>query len=148
MANIGRNIVEGLWNGITGMGNWLKDKIINFVKDKIPGPIRDALGIRSPSKVAASLGEEISAGLAQGVYKKAGLVVGAVTSMANNATEAMASSSLTADIGASLRPSSAAGATAAASRDAIGAQIVQNNNIYNQVDLDSVSRQLAWQVRR
>jgi hypothetical protein len=29
-----------------------------------------------------------------------------------------------------------------------GPAVVQNNNIYNQVDLNSVTRELAWQIRR
>lgn len=148
IADVGRNIVEGLWNGIVGMGNWLKDKIFAFIKDKIPGPIRDALGIKSPSKVADALGQQVPAGLAQGVYKKSGLVVGAVTSMANKVIKAMAGSNMTGDIAANLRPSTSTNASGVAMDGATGPQIIQNNSIYNQVDLDSVSRELAWQVRR
>jgi hypothetical protein len=29
-----------------------------------------------------------------------------------------------------------------------GPAVVQNNSIYNQVDLNSVTRELAWQIRR
>ena len=28
LAEIGKNLVQGLWNGITSAGNWLKDKIL------------------------------------------------------------------------------------------------------------------------
>lgn len=85
LINIGKDVVKGLWNGIQDMGGWLKDKIINFIKDKIPGPIKSALGIHSPSKVAAMLGKQVPAGLAQGINAQADLVSKAATNMANNA---------------------------------------------------------------
>lgn len=91
IPEVGRNIVQGLWNGISGMGGWLKDKIIGFVKDKIPGPVRKALGISSPSKVAAALGKEVPRGLAQGIEKASGVVAKAADNMANKAIVGMTS---------------------------------------------------------
>lgn len=89
LFNIGKNVVQGLWNGIQDMGGWLKDKIIGFVKDKIPGPIKSALGIHSPSKVAAALGMQVPAGLAKGIDSTSGMVSKAATNMANNAIVGM-----------------------------------------------------------
>lgn len=85
LINIGKDVVKGLWQGIQDMGGWLKDKIIGFVKDKIPGPIKSALGIHSPSRVAASLGMEVPRGLAKGIEATSGLVGKAADSMANQA---------------------------------------------------------------
>lgn len=85
LVGIGKDVVKGLWNGIQDMGGWLKDKIVNFVKDKIPGPIRKALGISSPSKVAAMLGQQVPAGLAKGIEANGAIVSKAATNMANNA---------------------------------------------------------------
>jgi phage-related protein len=70
LLNIGKDVVKGLWNGIQDMGGWLKDKIVGFVKDKIPGPIKSALGIKSPSRVAAALGKQIPAGLATWLIRR------------------------------------------------------------------------------
>lgn len=147
IADVGKNIVEGLWNGIVGMGNWLKDKIFAFIKDKIPGPIRDALGIHSPSKVASNLAEEVPAGLAQGIYKKAGLAVQAVQSMTTGMINTMAGG-MSSDMAFGFAPNTSATYGGVAIGAGAGPQIVQNNDIYNQVDLDSVTRELAWQVRR
>lgn len=91
LFNIGKNVVQGLWNGIQDMGGWLKDKIINFVKDKIPGPIRSALGIHSPSKVAAALGMQVPAGLAKGIDANSSMVAKAADDMANKAIVGMTS---------------------------------------------------------
>ena len=89
LFSIGKDVVTGLWQGIQDMGGWLKDKIIGFVKDKIPGPIKSALGIHSPSKVAAALGMQVPAGLAQGIDSTADMVSKAATNMANNAIVGM-----------------------------------------------------------
>lgn len=91
IGSVGKDIVTGLWNGISGMGNWLKDKLISFVKDKIPGPVRKALGISSPSKVFAAIGREIPRGAAKGVDQTSGLVQKAVTNMADSAINGMIS---------------------------------------------------------
>lgn len=88
VANIGRDIVTGIWKGISSMGDWLKNQLINFVKDKIPGPVRKALGISSPSKVFAAIGREIPRGAAQGINATSGMVEKAVTNMADNALSA------------------------------------------------------------
>ncbi len=148
LIRIGSDVIRGLWDGISQMGNWLKDKVVNFVKDKIPGPIKSALGIHSPSKVAAGLGMEVPAGLAQGIYKKAGLVTRAVTGMANEAISSLAGATMNADIAGTLRASGAVSAAQPVMAGAGGPQVVQNNSIYNQVDLDSVTRDLAWETRR
>lgn len=148
LIRIGGDVIKGLWDGIQGMGGWLKDKVISFVRDKIPGPIRDALGIHSPSRVAAALGKQVPAGLAQGIYKGTGMVEKAAINMANSAIATMNPSTLNPSLyGAMAAPMPyvmPAGEPSVAGK----ADIVQNNNIYNQVDLDSVTRELAWQIRR
>lgn len=148
VVDLGRNIVEGLWNGIQGMGGWLKDKVISFVRDKIPGPIRDALGIHSPSRVAAALGKQVPAGLAQGIYKGTGMVEKAAINMANSAIATMTPSTLNPSLSGAMTAPMPYVMPAGESSVAGKADIVQNNNIYNQVDLDSVTRELAWQIRR
>lgn len=98
LVSVGSDLIKGLWNGISSMGGWLKDKIIGFVKDKIPGPVRKALGISSPSKLFAQFGKNIDEGLAQGVEKHAGMVEKSVSSMADQAINGMVGSNLNADL--------------------------------------------------
>jgi phage-related protein len=148
LFNMGKAVVQGLWDGISGMGNWLKDKIINFVKDKIPGPIRDALGIHSPSRVAALLGREVPAGLAQGMMQGTSAVEKAAINMANSALTSLTANAMTPSLNGQLSAGTPFGAPAGAPAVATTPEIVQNNNIYNQVELDKVTRELAWQVRR
>jgi hypothetical protein len=63
----GQDFVRGLWNGISSMGSWLYNKVWDWVKAQIPAPVRDALGIHSPSKVAEELAREVPAGMVVGL---------------------------------------------------------------------------------
>lgn len=66
VLDIGRNIIEGLWNGITGAGSWLKNKISNFASGIIDG-FKSAFGIHSPSKVFnQEIGKYLALGLGEG----------------------------------------------------------------------------------
>ncbi|MFD4371493.1 phage tail tape measure protein [Streptomyces sp. NPDC058527] len=77
----GRNVVQGLWNGIKSMGSWLKGQLISFAKTIIPGPIAKALGIASPSKVMARLGRWIPPGLVRGIDSTKGMVARAMETL-------------------------------------------------------------------
>lgn len=63
--SIGRNIVDGLKNGIsngwTAFTTWLGEKILG-----IPNFVMGLLGIHSPSTVFAGIGENMALGLAEG----------------------------------------------------------------------------------
>lgn len=63
MAEVGENIVRGLWNGMQNMVGWLRDKVTGFFKNLVPSWAEKALGIASPSKVFAGIGSNIINGL-------------------------------------------------------------------------------------
>lgn len=65
MVEIGKNIVMGLWEGIKAMASWLKDKVSGFLGGIVDG-VKGVLGIHSPSKVFAGIGENMALGLGQG----------------------------------------------------------------------------------
>ncbi|WP_439676004.1 phage tail tape measure protein [Embleya sp. MST-111070] len=68
LLSAGGDTVRGLWSGIEGMGPWLVSKLSGWVKDKIPGPIRKALGINSPSRVMRDqVGRWIPQGIVDGI---------------------------------------------------------------------------------
>lgn len=70
----GWDILVGLYNGMIAGAEEYIDKAVSFIVDKIPGPIRDAMGIASPSTVMMGIGRSISEGLALGVGQGAPLV--------------------------------------------------------------------------
>lgn len=66
VQEIGKNIVEGIWNGINGAVNWIKDKIAGFSNGLIDG-VKAALGIHSPSTVFRdTIGVNIVRGIGEG----------------------------------------------------------------------------------
>lgn len=67
LVSAGRNVVQGMWNGIIGAGSWIWGQIQAFVNNYITGPIRSALGIASPSKVAKEIGGYFGQGLGIGL---------------------------------------------------------------------------------
>ncbi|OKK06413.1 hypothetical protein AMK26_10330 [Streptomyces sp. CB03234] len=69
LYNAGRDVVMGLWNGIQAMGGWLRDTLIGWARNLIPGPIAKALGIASPSKYMADhIGRWIPLGVVDGIH--------------------------------------------------------------------------------
>jgi hypothetical protein len=67
LLTVGQNIIGGLMSGIRSMAGQLVSTITTYVIDKIPGPIKKALGIASPSKVFAVIGGQIVQGLIVGL---------------------------------------------------------------------------------
>ena len=62
-AGFGKNMVEGIWNGISGATSWIKDKISGWVGN-VTSFLKDLFGIASPSKL---MRDEIGVYLAQGI---------------------------------------------------------------------------------
>lgn len=65
VVDIGKNIIEGLWNGIKSMGGWLKDKFSGLLNSVVDGA-KSVLGIHSPSKVFMEIGGYMGEGLGVG----------------------------------------------------------------------------------
>ena len=62
---IGKNIVQGVWEGIKSAAAWIRDKVTNFFGGIVDG-VKDFLGIHSPSKVFAGIGGFMAEGLGVG----------------------------------------------------------------------------------
>lgn len=66
MVTLGKNVVEGLWNGIKDSIGWIQGKIGEF-SDGFLGGFKKALGIASPSKVFRDeVGKWIALGISEG----------------------------------------------------------------------------------
>ena len=69
MAEIGSNIVSGIWNGISSGWNWLTNKVSDLANSLLDAA-KDALGINSPSKeFADKVGRWIMPGVGKGLDK-------------------------------------------------------------------------------
>lgn len=65
VVDIGRNIVQGLWNGISGMGEWLWGQVSGFFGGLVDN-VKGFLGIASPSKLFAGIGGYMGEGIGVG----------------------------------------------------------------------------------
>ena len=65
IVNVGKQIVKGLWEGIKAMGSWIKEKVGNFFSGIVSG-VKSKLGIHSPSRVFAGIGENMALGIGEG----------------------------------------------------------------------------------
>ena len=69
IIEVGKNIVMGLWEGIKAMASWIGDKVSGFVGGLVDG-VKGVLGIHSPSRVFAGIGQNMALGLGQGFERQ------------------------------------------------------------------------------
>jgi phage-related protein len=69
LLEVGKHLVEGLWNGLLQAKDWLFNKVKEFAQG-ILDSIKSALGIASPSKVFQDeVGTNIALGVGEGFSK-------------------------------------------------------------------------------
>lgn len=112
VLSIGRNIVEGLWNGISNAASWLLGKIRGWCGSILRG-IKGFFGIGSPSKLMRDeIGKWLPRGMAEGIEDETKSAVKAAQKMGNAVMSAAALDDIssTMNYGASLvsRPSTSA----------------------------------------
>lgn len=67
IKDIGSRLIEGIWEGITGLGSWLSNKVSGFF-DGFVGGVKKFFGINSPSKLFRDeIGKNIGLGIAEGL---------------------------------------------------------------------------------
>lgn len=66
IASAGKDVVRGFWDGIVSMGTWIKNKVTGFFNGIVDG-VKDALQIKSPSRVFAGIGKFSGEGFVQGL---------------------------------------------------------------------------------
>lgn len=98
MKDVGKNLVEGLWNGIKDMTSWIVDKVKGF-GDTVLGGIKKFFGIHSPSTVMAEVGGYMTEGMAEGIESGTDRVVEAGENVGNELINAVdgVSDSMTAE---------------------------------------------------
>jgi phage-related minor tail protein len=82
LYDVGKNIIEGLINGVKDMVGDLTGAVKNVASGAID-TVKNILGIHSPSSVFAEIGTNIGQGLVQGVQGTKSTVAGALTSLTN-----------------------------------------------------------------
>jgi phage-related protein len=80
--NVGRDLLEGLGNGVISMVGWLESKITGIGSDVV-GWFKSALGIGSPSKYTFYHGQMLAQGLIDGMNSMNGGATAAATRLAS-----------------------------------------------------------------
>lgn len=140
LIEVGKNWIQGLWNGIRDAKNWLVNKIQSVCNDALSA-VKKFFGIQSPSKVMAEQGKYIAMGLGNGITANADYATNAMEKMADdvlNETSLLGSqftTPLTANVGGR------------------GNSIARNINQYNtfnqissEMDVKEISRSLGFAV--
>ncbi|MFD7106088.1 phage tail tape measure protein [Streptomyces celluloflavus] len=132
----GRDLIRGLWNGIQAMGSWLRSTLMGWAKNLIPGPIAEALGIHSPSRVMRDqIGRHIPSGIVEGIQSGAP----AVARTMRNLVQVPAAPQM-ATAGAPATPGSAGGGWG-------GATVHIENWHAGGQSADQLAAALAWQMK-
>lgn len=88
MLEIGGNIVEGIWNGISNKFDWLTDKISGFASN-VTDKLKNFFGIHSPSRVMRDeVGKFLALGIAEGITRNEDTVVKAAEHLGDKTTAA------------------------------------------------------------
>lgn len=73
-TSIGKDIVQGLWNGINNMVGWITGKVKGFT-DSVVGSFKNFFGIKSPSRVMRDeVGKYLGMGVGEGIMDEADYV--------------------------------------------------------------------------
>ena len=79
VIEVGKDIVRGVWDSIKAMGSWIKEKVSGFFGGIVDN-VKGVLGIHSPSRVFAGIGENMALGLGEGWESEYGTIKRGITS--------------------------------------------------------------------
>lgn len=72
VIQIGSDLIRGIWEGITNMGQWIQNKIASF-GETITNGFKSVFGIASPSKLFADvIGKNLALGIGEGFEDEVG----------------------------------------------------------------------------
>jgi hypothetical protein len=137
IVQIGRDLIDGLINGIRERWQALKDGV-SSIASGIADTVRGMLGINSPSRVFAEIGGHLMDGLSHGIERTAGLPLAAMRSVATG---------LAVPIAAGVMMMGAAGTVSAYPMDAGAAAISITVNL-NGPATPEAANDIAAAVRR
>ncbi|WP_336214834.1 phage tail protein [Nonomuraea sp. LPB2021202275-12-8] len=128
MLGIGKDIVNGAWQGIQSMASSFYNNVRSFFSNIVKN-VKSTLGINSPSKVFAWIGRMLPAGMAKGITAGAGMVTSSLRKVsAMAASTAMPNLSPGIDVPNGLSGGSASART-----------VIHQTNYYPQAEPTSTS---------
>lgn len=128
VSRLGGSIIEGLWSGLGGRMDWLRERVMSIGQTIVSG-LKDFFGIRSPaSKHMPFIGEMQAEGLAMGFEGRIGAVTNDMANeLARDMNKSMRNIPTSFDISASVN--------AATRYSSLGAYSVQTANAEDAIRL-------------
>lgn len=82
-ADVGRDIIQGIVNGLRNAGGQVVETVKRIAAESLDA-VKSFFGIKSPSKVMADVGKNLMYGMANGISSAAGSVVNTAQSASND----------------------------------------------------------------
>ena len=142
-TEIGRNLIQGLINGVTGMLGALKSTIVNTAS-AVANWFKAKLGIHSPSRVFAGLGGFVMAGLDQGLAANTSGPLARITDLSGQMTRALSVGA----VGTAMAAASPAAAQQAGSSPGATARPMQATYNINITAGSGSAQDIADEVRK
>ena len=146
MADVGKNLVKGLWEGIQSLAGWIWDKVSSWASDLWSG-IKNFFGIHSPSKKMSWIGDMLMEGLAGGIDESASDVIDSANAMTKDLNSVF--NDLSADMSGvptNFNVSSTTGTIREGLNQASGGLTLQlsieNFNNYSSEDINSLTEEI------
>lgn len=162
-VSAGHDIINGIVRGLQGGSGSVVQKIKDICANALDS-VKSFFGIKSPSRVMAQMGVYIMQGLGIGIEREEDSLVKTAESAAASVLDAF--SGISASIGAmdssysvegnmtsamELTSTSFAPMSVDSDADTIGTNGVtvnQTNNVYTELDMDQVNRNLTWELNK
>lgn len=155
MLSIGRSIVQGIWNGISGMGSWLRGQISSFASSVVAG-FKAGFKINSPSKIMRDvIGKGIVEGIGVGIDQEEDSLLTKAYKLAGNVVNVMDGNIATAnlfDTAKNLTTSMDIATNQATGQDKVSKfdslLHVENLTINDDKDIETLANDLAFYLKR
>lgn len=107
MLEIGKNVVSGIWDGISGAADWLWNQISGFCSGIVDG-IKDFFGIHSPSRLMAKvIGRFLPLGISEGFESSADKAEFQMQRSLDGITDNLTASPISLDVATQIKNSGA-----------------------------------------
>ena len=152
MASIGKQIVQGIWRGISGAGSWLRTQISHFASGVVQG-FKAGFKINSPSKIMRDIiGVGIVEGIGVGIDQEENSLLGKAKNLANSVVGVMNNNATTMDlIGTAKGLTGNIGAVTQTTQNNTSNAIninINNPCINDKIDIETLANDLAFYLKR
>jgi TP901 family phage tail tape measure protein len=141
-SRLGSAVMDGFVNGVVGRWNAIRNTVTG-IADKVAGAFKNALGIRSPSRVFAGYGHNLMAGLANGIAGNTGAPLARISNASRAITAALAIGAAAAGPASAATAGGGAGGKAAAGASSGGNSYVFNITQQPGESADALARRIA-----